>query len=345
AGLPGTSTFEPLRIINEIIEDAKEKHNEIWLLFQDMSKAYDRVNIFMLQKAMDRLKLPQQFSSIICNLFTQRKNRVFTAVGTTTPYDVLIGIDQGEVISPLLWCLYYDPLLCEIEKQRLGYTIDHSYRQNVYSDQLTSLRHATSSLAFMDDTTWIAPSQYNLERILSITDDFNKLNNILVNKLKSELLVHVPGQSYQQNVSLTFGNETVNIRPARKSESIRILGVWVNLSKERNFVINQAKDEVYNMCQSLLRKKITDKQLLYLYNMVILPRIEYRTQLTYLSEHDCRNIIIPFRKLFKQKLRMAISMPNAILENSLIYHFRDLWEVQKQSKITNLCIQINDKSI
>ena len=115
AGLPGSSTFEPLRILNEIIEDAKEKHTEIWTLFQDMSKAYDHVNIFMLKKAMQRLKIPSSFNNLIINLFTQRKNRVFTAVGTTSPYDVLIGIDQGEVISPLLWCIYYDMLLCEVE--------------------------------------------------------------------------------------------------------------------------------------------------------------------------------------------------------------------------------------
>jgi hypothetical protein len=92
-----------------------------------MSKAYDRVNIFMLKKAMARLRLPSSFIDLICNLFTQRKNRVFTSVGTTSPYDVLIGIDQGEVISLLLWCIYYDPLLCEIEQQHLGYKLEHSY--------------------------------------------------------------------------------------------------------------------------------------------------------------------------------------------------------------------------
>ena len=104
-------------------------------------------------------------------------------------------------------------------------------------------------------------------------------------------------------------------------------------------------DEITHFCESLKRKKVTDKQLLYLYNMVILPRIEYRTQLTFLSECDCNNIIIPFRKLFKQKLHMAISMPNAILTNNCIYRFRDLVEVQKQSKITNFYIQINDQNL
>ncbi len=89
----------------------------------------------------------------------------------------------------------------------------------------------------MDDTTWIAPSQHNLERILSITDDFNRLNNILVNKSKSELLVNVPGQSYQPNLSLAFGEDTIDIRPARRCESIRILGVWVNLTKNEHSLL------------------------------------------------------------------------------------------------------------
>ena len=50
----------------------------------------------------------------------------------------------------------------------------------------------------------------------------------------------------------------------------------------------------------------------------------------------------PFRKLFKQKLHLSISIPNAILENRLIYNFRDFYEVQLQSKITNFLIQVND---
>jgi hypothetical protein len=350
AGLPGSSTFEPIHIINEIIEDAKEKHNDLWILFQDMSKAYDRVNIFMLKKAMARLRLPSSFIDLICYLFTQHKNRVFTSVGTTSPYDVLIGIDQGEVISLLLWCIYYDPLLCEIEQLQLGYKLEHSYKQNVYVDNLTSISHTTSTLAFMDDTSWIASSQYNLECILSIADSFNILNNIKVNKEKSELLVNSPDVNNNDKeqvivpLDLVFGNTTIKIQPAQKGESIRFLGVWINLKKKRNFVIQQAKDEVSSMCETLKRKKITDKQLLYLYNMVIIPRIEYRTQITFLSKQDCDNIVIPFRKLFKHKLKMASSMPNAILENHYIYKFRDLWEVQSQSKITNFSVQINDLS-
>ena len=76
--------------------------------------------------------------------------------------------------------------------------------------------------------------------------------------------------------------------------------------------------------------------------MVIVSRIEYRTQLTFLSKHECDTIMKPFRKLFKQKLHLSISIPNAILENRLIYNFRDFYEVQLQSKITNFLIQVNN---
>jgi len=120
--------MESLHIINNILEFyrlnnkmEKSSRSNLYMLFQDMSKAYDRVNIYMLQKAMDRLKIPLAFTNVITNLFLNRKNSVFTAYGNTDPYEVLVGIDQGEVISLLLWVIYYDPLLSRIQKSSLGY--------------------------------------------------------------------------------------------------------------------------------------------------------------------------------------------------------------------------------
>ncbi|CAB4413974.1 unnamed protein product [Rhizophagus irregularis] len=59
AGLPKKSTFEPLRIVNEIINYAEQNKKEMWFLMLDMSKAYDRVNIPMLENAMRRINLPE----------------------------------------------------------------------------------------------------------------------------------------------------------------------------------------------------------------------------------------------------------------------------------------------
>src|SRR5581483_1629295 len=44
AGLPGGGTHEPIMIINNILEDARENHKDCWVLTQDISKAYDSMD-------------------------------------------------------------------------------------------------------------------------------------------------------------------------------------------------------------------------------------------------------------------------------------------------------------
>ena len=49
--LPGNSTSIPIHILNNIIEDSYCNSEQLWLLSQDMSKAYDSVNANLLKKA------------------------------------------------------------------------------------------------------------------------------------------------------------------------------------------------------------------------------------------------------------------------------------------------------
>ncbi|CAB5390508.1 unnamed protein product [Rhizophagus irregularis] len=188
-GLPKKSTFEPLRIVNEIINYAEQNKKEMWFLMLDMSKAYDRINIPMLENAMRRIKLPEILIKILTGLFTNRTNQVFTPFGLTDSFDMLTGIDQGEIISPLLWIIYYDPLLAKIRNTNLGFKMEAKEYIDVY-ENLYRLRSITfPGCAYMDDTGFITNNKNNLERILKIADSFYKLNDIKINKQKSELLL------------------------------------------------------------------------------------------------------------------------------------------------------------
>ena len=90
-----------------------------------------------------------------------------------------------------------------------------------------------------------------MEQILEIADDFYELNNIQVNKSKSELIVHIPNENVPDEILLNFGDEHINIKPAQKNESIRSLGVWFNFNNNRSFILKQALDEVTSMCNTL----------------------------------------------------------------------------------------------
>ena len=127
AALPGKLIIEPIHILNNVLEDARENRKELWVLMQYMSKAYDLVNRENLWKAMSRIKIPQKFINIIRNSLINCKNRVITDLKMTEKYYMNNGIDQGEIISPLLWIIYYNPLFCKIENQAgLGYTMSNS---------------------------------------------------------------------------------------------------------------------------------------------------------------------------------------------------------------------------
>ena len=99
------------------------------------------------------------------------------------------------------------------------------------------------------------------------------------------------------------------------------------------------------MCESLYYKKVTDKQLLYVFNTVIIPCLKYRSQLVFLSEDTCSQLMISFRKLFKHKLNLNQCIPNTILSTNLLFNFCSLYEVKVHSIFTNLVCLLNDPNL
>ncbi|EXX56645.1 hypothetical protein RirG_214270 [Rhizophagus irregularis DAOM 197198w] len=116
AGLSGESTSTPLIMINSILKDVHEENKTVWIVSQNMAKAFDSVGMFPLQKALERIKLPPTTINFIINIYKDQKIRIITAYGLTDAFTVRDGIDQGEVISPLIWRIFYDPLLHRIQK-------------------------------------------------------------------------------------------------------------------------------------------------------------------------------------------------------------------------------------
>jgi len=100
--LPNNSTSIPIHILNNFIEDASCNHKPIWLLSQDMSKAYDSVNLTLLQKSLQCLALPHSIINTVTNILHNRQIQVITNLGLTSSYSVHNGIDQSETITPLL---------------------------------------------------------------------------------------------------------------------------------------------------------------------------------------------------------------------------------------------------
>src|ERR1043165_1173149 len=120
-----------------------------------MKKAFDSVPLESLELALRRVKVPEKTMKYVLNLFDKRQLKIITAYGLTEEITAGDGIDQGEVISPLIWRLFYDPLLERVqENEDLGYIVEQQIQEGMQCNNITRYRQA--AIAYADDTTWIA---------------------------------------------------------------------------------------------------------------------------------------------------------------------------------------------
>ena len=160
-----------------------------------MSKAFDKINIKRLLDACKRIGIPQSGLNFIEFLHQDRKARAITAYGLTNPITLYSGIEQGETYSPLLWKIYYDPILSYINSKYNSKLLKISSQSPLETIFSTTSTHTTIlPLAFMDNTVWHCESKKDLQDILNDISELYQLNNIQVNPSKSDLIHITPNQ-------------------------------------------------------------------------------------------------------------------------------------------------------
>ncbi|GBB94240.1 hypothetical protein RclHR1_23190001, partial [Rhizophagus clarus] len=68
-GLKGDSTTTPIRLINNIMKDAKDNHKELWIVLQDISKAFNSISLDFLSLTLKCIGLLPNSIRCIVNLF------------------------------------------------------------------------------------------------------------------------------------------------------------------------------------------------------------------------------------------------------------------------------------
>jgi len=321
AGLPQGNTKEPINIINNILEDAREFHKECWILSQDMSKAFDSIDPKMLTLALKRIKIPGKILNIVNNIISNRNNQIITAHGLTESYQPQGGIDQGDTISPLLWRIYYDPLITKISKDYTSYTIKSELTSPLNSEQ-NCQKINLPILAFMDDTTWISNNQQELQQITSTAETFYELNNLKTNPDKSTLIT--TNHSHNNPKQIILSNQIIKAK--HKHEPIRFLGTWISASNSKTYQKDLIKNKIIQTTQTLSHKYITDKQCRYIINHVLLPSIEYLLQDLVLTDAECIQLNSIIIKTFKHKINLPITAINSAIHMHTgykIFHIYD----------------------
>ena len=107
-------------------------------------------------------------------MYTEQKLQVKWRDKVSECFHVTNGVKQGGVISPILFAIYIDGLLCKLKASGKG-----CYMGNQY----------IGCLAFADDITLLCPTQTGLRHLVDICEEYAMEYNIKFNGLNSQYLI------------------------------------------------------------------------------------------------------------------------------------------------------------
>src|SRR3954465_11415082 len=222
--------------------------------------------------ALKRIGVRGKMLKVFQDLLWDRKNKVITQHGLTEEYEVEDGLDQGDSISPLLWRIFYNPLIHRMEKEKQGYQMQVRQPINMEDLKQEERKAATPVLAYMDDTTWLASSMREMQEITEIATSFYRLHEINTNQAKTKMIV-LNRKDEGGKVDIKLNGEEVKI--TEKKEAIRILGSWINGFGNKKAQEKKIREATTTVVNTVARKKVNGEITRYILNQVLCPRLEY----------------------------------------------------------------------
>ena len=120
--------------------------------FLDASKAFDRVDHSLLFDKLLKRKLSPVVARTLLAWYSQQRVSISWNSSLSDKFSITNGVRQGGVLSPILFTVYIDDLLSELEKMGVGcYWRQHFVGTVCYADDIALLAPSPAALRLMLD--------------------------------------------------------------------------------------------------------------------------------------------------------------------------------------------------
>ena len=103
--LRGLSTIDIIFVAQQLQEKCSEQHQDLYLAFVDLTKAFDTVNRDLLWNIMRKFGCPPTFIAILQQFHTGMCAQVVMAGSQSSCFPVEVGVKQGCVLAPIIFNL------------------------------------------------------------------------------------------------------------------------------------------------------------------------------------------------------------------------------------------------
>ena len=162
----------------------QEFQKSIYFCFIDYAKAFDCVDHNKLWKILKEMRIPDNLTCLMRNLYEGQEATVRTGHGTTAWFQTRKGVCQGYVLSPYLFNLYAEYIM---QNARLD---EAQARIKISGRNINNLRYAY-------DTTIMAKSKEELKSLLMKVKEESEKVGLKLNIHKTNIMASSPTTSWQ----------------------------------------------------------------------------------------------------------------------------------------------------
>ena len=274
-------TVDMVFAIRQLQEKCVEQHQDLHLLFIDLTKAFDTVNRAALWAILSKLGCPPRFVQIIRSFHDGMFCRVIENGDASDPFPVSNGVKQGCVLAPTLFSLLFAQMLsAALSQTEAGVKIHYRTDGDFFNlRRLKSYTKVTRAIVrdflFADDCALVAHSEADLQELADCFATAATSFGLTVSIKKTEMLRQLAPNTARPPPNFTMdGNALKNV------DTFKYLGSCINsvanLDDEVLCRISRASQAFGRLHTRVWHERgISIKTKLSVYRAVVLPSLLY----------------------------------------------------------------------
>ena len=194
--VPGKSTTDSSFSLQQLQEKCRLQNQDLYLLFIDLTKAFDTVNRQGLWRILEKAGCPGHFVNIIRFFHDNMKATVREGSDKSPPFDVTSGTKQGCIIAPTLFSIFFSMML-HVAFKATADGVDIKSRFDVRLTNIATKHFDTKNkvtvstireLLFADDCALAAESEEALQRLCDCFASAARRFGLTISIKKTEVL-------------------------------------------------------------------------------------------------------------------------------------------------------------
>ena len=316
---PHRSTMDMIFTVRQVQEKCLEQNMDLYVIFIDLTKAFDTVNREALWIILSKLGCPDKFVNLIRQFHDNMTGQVLSNGEVSEPFNITNGVKQGCVLAPVLFNLFFTCVLSHAIKDLdlgvyLRYRLDGSlFDLRRLNAKTKVVERMIMEALFADDCALMAHKETDLQLIANRFAEASRLFGLTISLGKTEVLFQPAPTSIAAPPSISIEGT-----PLKTVDDFKYLGSTISndgsLDKEINTRICKASQAL-----GRLRARVLNQHNIQLCTKLTVYRAIVLTSLLY----GCETWTV-YRRHLKQ------------LEKFHTKSLRSIMSIRWQDRVTNL---------